>query len=217
MNADRQAPRPLRVVIVDDHPVVRDGLRGMFAREDRIEVVGEAAGGPEAVALVTALTARGTGPDVVLMDLRMPRGDGITAIRELRDRDRARPRILVLTTYDTDRDIVAAMSAGADGYLLKDTRRGELVQAVLDLCAGRTALAPGALDVLTGRRVDAELTAREAEVLRVIARGGTNRSAAEHLLVSEATVKTHLVHAYAKLGVGDRAAAVRVAYERGLL
>ncbi len=209
----------LSVVVVDDHPVVRDGLRGMFEREPDVEVVGEAASGPEALAVVASLTQAGRAPDVVLMDLRMPLGDGITAIRELRALDPARPRILVLTTYDTDRDVVTAMSAGADGYLLKDTRRADLVRAIVDLCAGRTALAPGALDALTGRRSGAatELTTRELEVLRVIARGGTNGSAAEHLLVSEATVKTHLLHAYAKLGVGDRAAAVRVAYERGLL
>lgn len=208
---------PLRVVIVDDHPVVRDGLRGMFERETAIDVVGEAASGPEAVALVAALTRTGPGPDAVLMDLRMPGGDGIEAIRELRAIDPGRPRILVLTTYDTDRDIRSAMAAGADGYLLKDTRRADLVRAVIDMCAGRPPLAPGALDALLGSRSEADLTAREIEVLRVVASGGTNRTAAERLLVSEATVKTHLLHAYAKLGVGDRAAAVRVAYERGLL
>ncbi|WP_226343996.1 response regulator [Agilicoccus flavus] len=208
---------PLRVVLVDDHPVVRDGLRGMFDLEPGLEVVGEAASGPEALAVVAALTAGGAAPDAVLMDLRMPGGDGIAAIRALRELDRARPRILVLTTYDTDRDIRSAMEAGADGYLLKDTRRAELVRAVVDLCAGRPALAPGALDVLLARTREVELTEREVEVLRVIAAGGTNRTAASRLLVSEATVKTHLVHAYAKLGVGDRAAAVRVAYERGVL
>lgn len=212
---DPGSPDPITVVIVDDHPVVRDGLRGMFEREAGIDVVGEAASGPEALAVIESLGA--AGPDVVLMDLRMPGGDGIAAIRQLRARHRTDPRILVLTTYDTDRDIRAAMQAGADGYLLKDTRRTDLVRAVLDLSAGRPALAPGALDALLGRREGTELTAREVEVLRVIAGGGTNRTAAEQLLVSEATVKTHLLHAYAKLGVGDRAAAVRVAYERGLL
>ena len=143
--------------------------------------------------------------------------EDIAAIRALRGTDRVWPRILVLTTYDTDRDIRASMEAGADGYLLKDARRADLVRAVLDLCAGRPALAPGALAALLGRRGEVDLTPREIEVLSVIAAGGTNRTAAERLLVSEATVKTHLLHAYAKLGVSDRAAAVRVAYERGLL
>lgn len=212
--------RAVRVVIVDDHPVVRDGLRGMFEAQEEIGVVGEAASGPEALAVIEALTSAGTAPDVVLMDLRMPGGDGIAAIRALRALDRTHPRLLVLTTYDTDRDIRAAMEAGADGYLLKDSRRADLVRAVLDLCAGGPALAalsPRALDALLGRRREIDLTPREIEVLRVIAAGGTNRTAAERLLVSEATVKTHLLHAYAKLGVSDRAAAVRVAYERGLL
>ncbi len=212
--------RAVRVVIVDDHPVVRDGLRGMFETQEEIAVVGEAASGPEALAVIASLTGAGTAPDVVLMDLRMPGGDGITAIRALRALDPRHPRVLVLTTYDTDRDIRAALSAGADGYLLKDARRADLVRAVIDLCAGRpavAALAPRALDALLGRRAEVDLTPREIEVLRVIAAGGTNRTAAERLLVSEATVKTHLLHAYAKLGVSDRAAAVRVAYERGLL
>ena len=202
----------VRVVIVDDHPVVRDGLRGMLDHEPSIDVVGEAAGGHEALPVIAAAE-----PDVVLMDLRMPAGDGIGAIRALRANDADRPRILVLTTYDSDRDIRAAMGAGANGYLLKDTRRAELVRAVHDLADGRPVLTASALEALTGRREQASLTSRELEVLRVIASGGTNRSAAERLLVSEATVKTHLLHVYEKLGVSDRAAAVRVAYERHLL
>ncbi len=157
------------------------------------------------------------GPDVVLMDLRMPGGDGIPAIRALREGGRTRPAVLVLTTYDTDRDIRSALEAGANGFLLKDTRRDDLIRAVRDVAAGRPALAPQALAALTGQRHEATLTPRELEVLRVIASGGTNRSAAKALMVSEATVKTHLLHAYEKLGVGDRAAAVRVAYERNLL
>ncbi len=211
-------PAPIRVLIVDDHPVVRDGLRGMFAREADIDVVGEAGDGREALARVDALAATPGGPpDVVLMDLRMPRGDGIAAIRELRAGGRATPAVLVLTTYDTDRDIRAALEAGANGFLLKDTPRADLVRAVRDVAAGRPVLAAQALSALTGQHREARLTARELEVLRVIAAGGTNRSAAQRLMVSEATVKTHLLHAYEKLGVGDRAAAVRVAYERNLL
>ncbi|MDJ1371532.1 response regulator [Gulosibacter molinativorax] len=201
----------IRIVVVDDHPIVRDGIISMVSREGDIEVVGEAASGPEAVIVVTREL-----PDVVLMDLRMPGGDGVDAVRELTAAE-VPTRILVLTTYDTDRDIRAALGAGAHGYLLKDTPRPVLLQAVRDIAAGRPVLAPQALDAMAGRRNDPELTARELEVLRVIANGGTNRGAAADLMVSEATVKTHLNHAYQKLGVSDRAAAVRVAFERGLL
>lgn len=201
----------LRIVVVDDHPIVRDGLVGIFSREPGMEVVGEAASGPEGV-LITQRTL----PDVVLMDLRMPGGDGVDAIRTLIGQ-RTTARILVLTTYDTDRDILAAVTAGAHGYLLKDAPRADLVRAVRDVAAGRPVLPAAALAALSGRRNDDQLTDRELEVLRVIASGGTNKSAAAELMVSEATVKTHLVHAYAKLGVSDRAAAVRVAFERGLI
>lgn len=202
----------IRIVVVDDHPVVRDGIEGMLAGEPDMVVVGSASGGREAVAVADAQR-----PDVLLMDLRMPGGSGADAIRALRAGGRREPRILVLTTYDTERDIRTALDAGADGYLLKDARRPELVRAVRDIVDGRPVLTPEALEVLTGRRADLDLTPREFEVLRVIASGGTNRSAADRLLVSEATVKTHLAHAYEKLGVSDRAAAVRVAFERGLL
>ena len=202
----------LRIVIVDDHPVVRDGLVGMFASEAGIEVVGEAADGRDGLVVIEA-----TAPDVVLLDLRMPGGDGIEAITALRAAGRTLPRILVLTTYDTERDIRTALEAGADGYLLKDARRAELVRAVTDVAAGRPVLTTEALAVLTGRRTEQQLTDRELESLRLIAEGLTNRAAAARLHVSEATVKTHLAHAFDKLGVSDRAAAVRVAYERGLL
>lgn len=202
----------IRIVVADDHPVVRDGIRGMLERDSRIAVVGEAGDGREAVALV-----RTTNPDLVLMDLRMPGGDGVSAIRELRVADRTRPRILVLTTYDTDRDIHAAIDAGADGYLLKATPRTELVDAVVRAAAGQSVLAPSAARSLVERNRTAILTERELQVLAAIARGGTNQEVARQLLVSEATVKTHLVHVYPKLGVRDRAAAVRVAFQRGLL
>lgn len=200
------------VVIVDDHPVVRDGLRGMLGRDDRVRVVGEAAGADEAVAVVAA-----TDPDVVLMDLRMPGGDGVSAIRRLRAISADRPRILVLTTYDTDRDIHAAVDAGADGYLLKATPRAELLDAVIRAAAGQSVLAPAAARSLMDRGRSEQLTDREIEVLAAIAKGGTNREVARELLVSEATVKTHLLHLYQKLGVRDRAAAVRVAFQRGLI
>ncbi len=208
----------LRVMIVDDHPVVRDGLRGMLEHEPGIEVIAEAGDGHEALAVIKALGGPASdGPDVVLMDLRMPGMDGIEAIRRVRVDDRNRPAVLVLTTYDTDRDVRAALSAGADGFLLKDIRRADLVRAVRDVAGGRPVLSARALAALTGQHHENSLTEREIEVLRVIAAGGTNRSAAARLLVSEATVKTHLLHIYDKLGVRDRAAAVAIAYERNLL
>lgn len=211
MSAPGDPGAAIRIVVVDDHPIVRDGLIGIFAREPDLEVVGEAADGREALVVLDRTSA-----DVVVMDLRMPGGDGVTAIRALR-RAGNPARILVLTTYDTDHDILAAVRAGADGYLLKDAPRAELVRAIRDVAAGRPVLTSRALQALTERRRDVALTKREVEVLKVIATGGTNRTAAETLMVSEATIKTHLVRAYEKLGVSDRAAAVRVAYERGLL
>lgn len=202
----------VRVVVVDDHPIVRDGLTGILGTDEGIDVVGEAADGREAVPVVRACD-----PDVVLMDLRMPGGDGVEAITELRGRNPTRPRILVLTTYDTDRDVRRAMTAGADGFLLKDARRAELVRAVHDIAAGRPVLTAVALAALAGRRYEAELTDREVHVLRLVSEGLTNAAAARHLGIGEATVKTHLLHIYKKLGVGDRAAAVRVGWERGII
>ncbi|MBB1509564.1 response regulator transcription factor [Tessaracoccus sp. MC1756] len=202
----------IRVVIADDHPIVRDGIVAILEHASGIEVVGQAGGGHEAVALVAELD-----PDVVLMDLRMPAGDGVPAITALRARHSSRPRILVLTTYDTDQDIRHALEAGADGYLLKDTPRSDLVDAVRQLAAGHPVLTPRALSVLSGRGGGTSLTERELEVLREVAAGGTNREAAARLFISEATLKTHLSRVFGKLGVGDRAAAVRVAFDRGLL
>ncbi len=202
----------VRVVVVDDHPVVRDGLAGLLGAEDGLAVVGEAGGGREAVAVVAR-----TSPDVVLMDLRMPDGSGVEAIRQLRRDGGRHPRILVLTTYDTDRDIRTAMEAGADGYLLKDVRRADLVRAVHDLAEGRPVLTAAALAALAGRGSEPTLTGREVEVLRLVADGRTNRAVATRLGIGEATVKTHLLHVYEKLGVTDRASAVRTAWERGLV
>lgn len=207
-------PSLVRLLIVDDHPVVRDGLRGMFAAEPGIEVVGEAASGPEAVTRTVTHD-----PDVVLMDLRMPGGDGVSAIRALGDRG-ARARVLVLTTYDDDRDVLAAIDAGATGYLLKDAPREELFRAVRAAARGETVLSPPIASQLLGRVRDPapdELTARELEIVALIAEGATNRDIGQRLHISEATVKTHLLRAYAKLGVNDRAAAVGEAFRRGLL
>jgi DNA-binding NarL/FixJ family response regulator len=204
----------ITLLIVDDHPVVRDGLRGIFTGDERFEVVGEAANGAEAVTLAEARR-----PDVVLMDLRMPEVDGVTAIAELARRG-VPARILVLTTYDTDSDVLPAIEAGATGYLLKDAPREELFRAVEAAARGQAVLSPAVATRLMGQmRAPASdvLSQREIEVLGLIARGSTNREAAAQLFISEATVKTHLLHVYAKLGVKDRAAAVAVAFERGLL
>lgn len=205
-------PRTISIVVVDDHPVVRDGIRGMLEREPDMAVVGEASSGDEALARIAAAT-----PDVVLMDLRMPGSDGVDAIRALRAADSQWPRILVLTTYDTDTDIHAAVDAGADGYLLKATPRDDLIAAVRRAAAGQSVLDPKVAGSLMGRNRADTLTAREREVLRAIAGGGTNRQVAAELMISEATVNTHLLRLYPKLGVTDRAAAVRVAFERGLI
>ncbi len=205
---------PVRVLVVDDHPVVRDGIRGMLAGASGIEVVGEAGGGAEAVEQAESLA-----PDVVLMDLRMPGVDGVAAIREFVRRGLP-SRVLVLTTYDTDREVLSAIEAGATGYLLKDAPRDELVRAVEATARGQAFLSAsvGALLMERVRSPEPEaLTERELEVLRLVASGATNRDIAERMFVSEATVKTHLLHVYAKLGVNDRAAAVAAAYDRGLL
>ncbi|MGI5142938.1 MULTISPECIES: response regulator [unclassified Streptomyces] len=202
------------LLIVDDHPVVRDGLRGMFENAPGFRVLGEASGGVEAVAL-----AAGLDPDVILMDLRMPGGSGVEAIATL-TRSGARAKILVLTTYDTDSDTLPAIEAGATGYLLKDAPRDELFTAVRAAAEGRTVLSPAVASRLVSavRAPGNEpLSVREREVLALVAKGTSNREIARVLFISEATVKTHLTHLYAKLGVKDRAAAVAVAYDRGIL
>ncbi|MEV6625370.1 response regulator transcription factor [Amycolatopsis sp. NPDC051106] len=203
----------ITVLIADDHPIVRDGLRGMFTGRG-FEVVGEAASGAEAVALAERLR-----PDVVLMDLRMPGTDGVTAITELARLGNP-ARVLVLTTYDTDSDVLPAIEAGATGYLLKDAPRDDLFRAVEAAARGEAVLSPAVASRLMGRMREPArepLSQREREVLTLVARGSTNKEAAKKLFISEATVKTHLIHVYAKLGVNDRAAAVAVAFERGLL
>jgi DNA-binding NarL/FixJ family response regulator len=209
---------PIRLLIVDDHPVVRDGLRGVFAGDPDFAVVGEAGDGAEALALVNRL---GDGVDVVLMDLRMPGMGGVAAITGLKS---AAPsvRVLVLTTFDTDSDVLPAIEAGATGYLLKDSPRDELIRAVRAAARGESVLAPSVARRLMNRvgpsaAPNPTLSPRELEVLTLVARGVANKDAARRLFVSEATVKTHLLHIYAKLGVNDRAAAVAVGYERGLL
>ncbi len=205
---------PVRVLLVDDHPVVRDGLRGVLEGAGGFEVVGEAGDGAQALRMVGA--AR---PDVVLMDLRMPVLDGVGATARMRAEHPGVP-VLVLTTFDRDADIVRAIDAGATGYLLKDAPREELHRAVRAAARGETVLAPAVAARLVGRLRgpgSGELSARERDVLRHVARGCTNREIAAALHVSEATVKTHLLNAFAKLGVDDRTAAVVTALERGEL
>jgi DNA-binding NarL/FixJ family response regulator len=206
--------RPIRLLIVDDHPVVRDGLRGVFTGDPDFEVVGEAGDGAEAVAMVERNPT-----DVVLMDLRMPRMGGVEAIARLREAVPA-TRVLVLTTFDTDRDVLPAIEAGATGYLLKDAPRDELVRAVRAASRGESVLSPAVAGRLMGqvrKPTQEALSRRELDVLKLIADGATNREAAGQLFVSEATIKTHLLHIYDKLGVRDRAGAVGEAYKRRLL
>ncbi|MER5369922.1 response regulator transcription factor [Streptomyces sp. NPDC002722] len=213
----QEPARVITLVVVDDHPVVRDGLRGMFDSAPDFRVLGEASNGVEGVDLAVRLD-----PDVVLMDLRMPGGGGVAAIAELA-RLGARSKVLVLTTYDTDSDTLPAIEAGATGYLLKDAPRDELFTAVRAAADGRTVLSPAVASRLISRvRTPAAagseaLSGREREVLELVAKGTSNREIAAELFISEATVKTHLTHVFAKLGAKDRAAAVAIGYDRGIL
>ena len=203
----------LRLIVVDDHPVVREGLRAMLDAEPDLDVVGEAGSGAEAVRLAAELR-----PDVVLMDLRMPGMDGVAATGRITAAGDA--RVLVVTTYDTDADILRAVEAGATGYLLKDTPRRDLAEAVRAAARGETVLAPPVARALVSRvrlpAVDAP-TRRELEVLAEVARGLSNAEVGRALHISEATVKTHLVRVFEKLGVSDRTAAVTRALSQGLL
>jgi DNA-binding NarL/FixJ family response regulator len=204
----------IRLLIADDHPVVRDGLRGIFEASDEVEVIGDAANGREAVDRAAVLR-----PDVVLMDLRMPEMDGVTAIKRLAERG-VTARVLVLTTFDTDSDVVPAIEAGATGYLLKDAPPEELLRGVRAAARGEAVLSPSVATRLLSQvraPVHEPLSQRELDVLGLIAQGASNRDAASRLFISEATVKTHVLHIFAKLGVNDRAAAVATGFERGLL
>ena len=204
----------IRVVVADDHPIVRQGVVALLQDEPDIEVVADVADGRAALSAVLA-----EDPDVVLMDLRMPGMDGVEATKAVRER-RPDVAVLVVTTYDTDEAIVRAVEAGAAGYMLKDSPTEELVDAVRRAAAGETVLAPPITKRLVERMHNVSpdaLTSREIGVLREVANGNTNAEIAVRLHISEATVKTHLIHIYGKLAVSDRAAAVARAYERGFL
>ncbi|GAA4224986.1 response regulator transcription factor [Actinomadura meridiana] len=203
----------LRIIIVDDHTVMRAGVVALLAAEPTIEIVGEAGNGREAVELVDRLH-----PDVALLDLRMPVLDGVAATAEITRRGGT--RVLVLTTYDTDADIEHAIEAGAIGYLLKDTTRDQLVDAVHSAARGETVLAPRVAERLVSRMrrpAPVALTAREIDVLNAVADGLSNADIGRRLVIAEATVKTHLLRIFAKLDVSDRTHAVMVALDLGLI
>ncbi len=204
----------IRVLIADDHPVVRAGLQGMLASQPDFELVGEATTGKEAVTLAAQLN-----PDVILMDLQMAELDGATATSLIQAQQPKTP-VLVLTTYETNADILRAIEAGATGYLLKDTPREQLFSAIRAVAQGQAVLAPAVATRLLRQRQASNgeaLSYRELEVLTLVARGASNKEIARSLFLSEATVKSHLIHLFSKLGVADRTAAVTFALERGLL
>jgi DNA-binding NarL/FixJ family response regulator len=212
----------IRVLLVDDQELVRSGFRLILEQADGIQVAGEAADGREAVRLGKELN-----PDVVLMDVRMPELDGIEATRRLRQAG-VEARVLVLTTFDLDEYVYSAMRAGASGFLLKDAPREQLVTAIRTVARGEALLAPAITRRLIERFVDrpapaeatpalAELSARELEVLRLVARGLSNGEIADELVIGEATVKTHVANVLRKLGLRDRVQAVVLAYESGVV
>ncbi len=204
----------IRLLIVDDHPVVRAGLVGILSDEPGFEVVGEASDGEQAVRIAAA-----TRPDVVLMDLRMPGVGGVGATAQITAAGKS--KVLILTTYETDDQILAAIEAGASGYLLKASPQAEIVAGIRSVAAGQTALSPHVAARLVERMrapaPEAILTARETEVLQLVARGNSNKQIAVALGIGESTVKTHLLKIFEKLGVADRTRAVTLAMERGLL
>lgn len=204
----------IKLLIADDHPVVRMGLRGMLDGQEDFEVVAEVENGVQAVEAAERLR-----PDVVLMDLRMPEMDGVTATTRIVERTPG-VRVLVLTTSDSGADILRAVEIGATGYILKDAPREELFRAVRAAAEGKPLLAPDVAAHLMNRvrwPSDEALSSREIEVLELVAQGTSNRNIAGKLWISEATVKSHLLHIYDKLGASDRASAVSVAMKRGIL
>ncbi|WP_287933328.1 response regulator transcription factor [Arthrobacter sp.] len=209
----------IRILLVDDHPVVRAGLRAMLTDFEGFTVVAEAPEGAAAIREIQRLQTLGEPLDVVLMDLQMGAGmDGVTATRAIKALSSA-PPVLILTTYDTDADILAAVEAGASGYMLKDAPPEQIRAAVQQAAAGQTALAPEVAARLMGRIRNPEpvLSTREVQLLELLATGMSNKAMAKQLFISEATVKTHLVHIYDKLGVDNRTAAISVAAQRRII
>ena len=208
---------PIRILIVDDHTLVRDGLNTILSRQPDFEVVGEASNGREATEL-----ARTVNPDVILMDLRMPEMSGVEAMRAI-GAESPDIKIIVLTTFDTDEYIFDAVEAGAKGYLLKDTSREELFNAVRAVCRGESQIEPGVAARLISRFQELSrqgpdtLSDREVEVLQLIARGSANRQIAEELLISESTVKTHVANIFSKMNVRHRTQAVTEGLQRGII
>jgi DNA-binding NarL/FixJ family response regulator len=205
---------PIRVLVADDHPIVRSGIVGLLGTAADVEVVGEASTGLEAVELALRLE-----PDLVLMDLRMPGLDGDAATARILA-ERPGIRVLVLTTYESDESILTAIEAGASGYLLKAAPQEELLAGIRSVARGEVALAPRIAALLVGRMqrpAAPTLSPRETEVLALVAQGLSNPEIASRLFLGEATVKTHLLHAFEKLGVSDRTRAVTRAMELGLL
>lgn len=212
----------IRVLLVDDHPVVRAGLRAMLAGFPGIDVVGEASDGGAALVELSKLHILGEPVDLVLMDLQMGSGmDGVTATAKIEAGEAGipPPPVLILTTYDNDADILAAIEAGASGYMLKDAPPDQIRQAVVSAAAGQTALAPEVAARLMGRIRNPMpvLSGREVQLVELLATGMSNRAIARQLFISEATVKTHLVHIYAKLGVDNRTAAIAAATQRRII
>lgn len=209
----------IRILLVDDHPVVRAGLRAMLTGFEGITIAAEAADGSAAVKEVQRLQILGDRVDVVLMDLQMGAGmDGVSATARIKTLAQP-PSVLILTTYDTDADIMAAVEAGASGYMLKDAPPEQIHQAVLAAAAGQTVLAPRVAALLMDRISNPvpAVTPRETQLLELLATGLSNRAMAKKMFISEATVKTHLVHIYGKLGVDNRTAAIAAATQRRII
>ena len=207
-------PDPIRLMIVDDHPIVRTGLRAALEADPSLDIVGEAGSGAEAVT-----AARTACPDVVLMDLNLGAGiDGAEVTRQLATLGRP-PRVLVLTAYESEADILRAIQAGAAGYLLKDADPAELIAAIHTAAAGETVLAPSVATRLVSRvrAPGRALTRRETQILQMVAEGAANSAIARALFITEATVKSHLVQVFAKLGVDSRTAAAAEGHRRGLI
>jgi two-component system NarL family response regulator len=201
--------QPIRIFLADDHPALRAGLAAILNSEPDMKVVGQAGSGRETLEAIVDT-------DVFIVDLRMPEGDGVHVIRQLRERD-PETRVLVLTTYDNEEDVFRALEAGARGFLLKDTTSEELVNAIRQVHAGERHLPHAIASRLADRLVRPSLTPRELDVLRLVAKGRTNKELASAMFVSEETVKSHMKALFQKLGVHDRAEAVSVSLKRGII